>query len=740
MSKPDNSTEYFARCAGGFEQVLADELRGLRMRRVRPLKGGVAFFGELADGYRACLWSRVATRIQLVLARVDAADADELYQAAADLAWEQHVRPGATIAVDAHGRNDHLVNSRFVALKVKDAICDRLRTARGARPDVDPRDPDLAIDVALHQQRATLYLNLSGASLHRRGYRADGVQTEAPLKETLAASILLAAGWPDAAAAGGMLVDPMCGSGTLAIEAALIVAQGAPGLLRERWGFEGWLGHDPALWESLRTHAQLDFLPPQGRPPIIAGDIDPAAVQIARDNAQRAGVASLIRFHVDDAARLTRHLHATRHAHGGLLVANPPYGQRLLSQRDLPEVNAALAQAVEALPTGWQVALITPDTSVDTALGRTPDRTIACHNGPLEAHIRLYQDAMARRTTLDVVSLGGTQQTVAVAEPASAQFATRLRKVAKERTRWARKASTSAFRVYDADLPDYALSVDLYLGAGPDEGQRYALVEEHRRPKSVDALLAAHRLSDAAALVAATLDVPARNVLVRAWESERDARRRNGDEGLPLAVSEDGFAITIDLRGRPDTGLPLALRGVRELVGTRAAGQHVVSLFASSGVALLHAAAAGAASTTCVDAFADRVDAVRAALEANGFSGKRYRLACADARTWLEREACAGHAYDLVVCTPPSWLAPRDKADTDWELQRDHVTLLRQATRILSPTGAIVFACEARDLRLDADALRRARLAIADVSGQTLPHDFERSARQHHCYLLERAR
>lgn len=180
MSKPDNSTEYFARCAGGFEQVLADELRGLRMRRVRPLKGGVAFFGELADGYRACLWSRVATRIQLVLARVDAADADELYQAAADLAWEQHVRPGATIAVDAHGRNDHLVNSRFVALKVKDAICDRLRTARGARPDVDPRDPDLAIDVALHQQRATLYLNLSGASLHRRGYRADGVQTEAP--------------------------------------------------------------------------------------------------------------------------------------------------------------------------------------------------------------------------------------------------------------------------------------------------------------------------------------------------------------------------------------------------------------------------------------------------------------------------------------------------------------------------------------------------------------------------------
>ena len=738
MSKPDNSHEYFARCAGGFEQVLADELRGLRMRRVRPLKGGVAFFGELSDGYRACLWSRVATRVQLVLARVPAADADELYRAVADVAWERQVRPGATIAVDAHGRNDKLVNSRFVALKVKDAICDRLREVRGTRPDVDPHDPDLAIDVALHQQRATLYLNLSGASLHRRGYREEGVQTEAPLKETLAASMLLAAGWPDVAAAGGMLVDPMCGSGTLAIEAALVVANGAPGLIRQRWGFEGWLSHDPDLWEALRAQAQQDLLPPQGKPPIIAGDIDADAVRIARDNAQRAGVAGLIRFHVDDAARLARHLHATRHARGGLLVANPPYGQRLLSQRDLPDVNAALAQAVEALPSGWQVALITPDTSIDTALGRTPDHAIACHNGPLEAHIRLYRDAMAHRTVQDVVSLAGTQRAVPVVEVTSAQFATRLRKVAKERSRWARKTSTSAFRVYDADLPDFALSVDLYVGTGPDEGRRHAVIEERRRPKSVDGLLAARRLSDAAALASAVLDVPARDVLVRPWQAERDARRQDASDPLPLTVSEDGFAIAIDLQGRPDTGLPLAMRGVRELVGTRAKGRRVASLFASSGIALIHAAAAGASATTCVDVFADRIDAVRSAMAANGFAGKRYRYACADARTWLEREAQAGRTYDLIVCTPPGWMAPREEGG-DWELQRDHVDLLRQVARVLSPTGTIVFAFEARDVRLDQGSLRDQGFSVTDASSQTLPPDFVRSARQHHCYLLERS-
>ena len=186
--------EFFARCAAGFEALLADELRALRLRRVRPLKGGVAFFGTVADAYRACLWSRIATRIQLVLARLDARDGDALYAGCVRYPWETCIASGATIAVQAHGTNDALRNTQFTALKVKDAVCDRLREQRGERPDVDPRDPDIALDVSLHKSHATIFLNLSGASLHRRGYRADGIQTEAPLKETLAAGILLAAG------------------------------------------------------------------------------------------------------------------------------------------------------------------------------------------------------------------------------------------------------------------------------------------------------------------------------------------------------------------------------------------------------------------------------------------------------------------------------------------------------------------------------------------------------------------
>ena len=256
MGATNDQLELFARCAGGFEDVLAQELKGLHMARVRPLKGGVSFFGSLSDAYAACLWSRVATRVQLVLARVRADDAETLYREVRGLPWEEHVRVGATISVRAHGTNTSLRNTSFTALKAKDALCDRLREVRGERPNVDAREPDFALDIALHQHKATICINLSGASLHRRGYREDGVQTEAPLKETLAAGILLAAGWPEVAHEGGVLVDPMCGSGTIAIEAALMAAGTPSAILRDSWGFEGWMGHDPQLWRKIVEQAE----------------------------------------------------------------------------------------------------------------------------------------------------------------------------------------------------------------------------------------------------------------------------------------------------------------------------------------------------------------------------------------------------------------------------------------------------------------------------------------------------
>ena len=746
--------EFFARCAGGFEQVLAQELRALGARRVRPLKGGVSFFGKLADGYRACLWSRVATRIQLVLARVPAADADELYRGALAVEWERHVPSGATIAVDAHGENPQLRNTQFSALRVKDALCDRLRDARGWRPDVDARDPGVAIDVAVHQQKATLYLNLSGTSLHRRGYREDGVQTEAPLKETLAAGLLLAADWPALAQKGAMLIDPMCGSGTLAIEAAMIARDIAPGIFRESWGFDSWAQHDRALWEDLLTDAYARRAVASSGLRVLAGDLDERAIDIARENVRRAGVEDTVRLFVDDAARLSRHLGPLRNRAmpAGLLVANPPYGERLLGEASLPDVYAALSTAVESLPQAWGVALITPDASVDTALGRIPAKTIDCYNGPIRTWVRVYETTGEAPLTHEVVSLAGVQRRVVISEANSAQFAARLRKVARERARWARREGVSCYRVYDCDLPDYALSVDLWQGSvlesdtgtSSGEPERFLVVEERPRRASVDTQRAARRFADAVVLAAALLDVSAGNIVRKPWKDHRASARRRSDSShhMPVLVAEHGYEFVVDLAADQASTLPLYLRGVRAEAAALASGSgQTAALFAESAAAAVAMLGGGAQGVTLVDGAQERLEAARESLRRNGFRDKRSRGVRAEVRSWLRTEERNHHRYDLVLCVAPEWLSSRDAGGkADWDLQRDHAELLLAASKLLSATGAILFAFAEGDCKPDIGALKAAKLECEDASGRVLPHDFERSRTKPCCLIIRKGK
>lgn len=726
--------EFVARCAGGFEAVLAQELRGLGIRRVRPLRGSVSFFGGLRDGYRACLWSRVATRILMVIARVAASDADELYAGVVALPWERELAEGATIAVEAHGTSQTLRNTQFIAVKVKDALCDRLRERRGTRPDVDAKNPDLSINVSLREGRATISLNLSGASLHRRGYRREGVQTEAPLKETLAAGILLSAGWEEIAEQGGTLVDPMCGSGTFAIEGALMAAHMAPGLLRERWGFAGWRGHDERLWRAVRDEARARAGEGLATAAVVAGDRDEAAVAIARENAVRAGVSHLIRFYVDDAAHLGRQLRGVEDV-PGLLAANPPYGIRLLSQDALPQVHDALAAATDSLPSGWRVALVTPDLGIDTALGRMPAECLACHNGPIEAWVRRYDLDAQGPLTHRVVSLAGVERLVRIADPASAQFAGRLRKVAKERARWARAQGLSCYRIYDADLPDYPVSVDLYGLAGGGETDIRLVIEERPRRRSVDVQRAGRHFADAVALASATLGVPRSSVVQRPWLVDTVYDRAH--EAAPASgarIEESGYVFEVDLGATLGGGLPLELREVRRFVGTHAAGARFANLFGAGGAATVCAAGGGARSSVTVDSSRKRLDWVAQALDTNHLAGGQHGLACKDVRDWLVHEQRRHHVYDLVLCSPPLRLAGRGSAKP-WSLDKDLAELLRLVGQILSRSGQAVLVLPAQGPAPAASP----SLAVEDASARMLPHDFARMAERPRVFLLRKA-
>jgi 23S rRNA G2445 N2-methylase RlmL len=364
---------FFVTAAKGTEPALRDELRELRLPRVRADRGGVHFEGAMPDAARACLWSRVGVRVLLEVGRFEARDGDALYAGARALDWGAWATPRTTVAVRATTRSSALTHSQFVAQKTKDAVVDALRDRFGERPSVDRDDPDVLLAVHVAKDEATLYLDVGGASLHERGWRARA--GAAPLRETLAAAVLRLGGWDRETP----LVDPMCGAGTIAIEAAAWSRRRAPGLGRERFGFERWASHDDAErrgMAAMREEARAAAL--KAGPPVVARDVDPRAVATARENARAAGVEIVVEAgHVRDLGPLDP---------PGFVVTNPPYGERLEADAALYD---DLARALRRLR-GHTAALLAGTPAIPRAMRREADRWWILHNGPIECRLLVY--------------------------------------------------------------------------------------------------------------------------------------------------------------------------------------------------------------------------------------------------------------------------------------------------------------------------------------------------------------
>ncbi len=337
--------QFFASCPPGVADLTAAELRTCGATHTRELKLGVLFEGTLETAYRACLWSRTASRILTPLGNFPAATQEELYEGVSSIDWTQHLAATGTLAIEFGGSSTGIKHTHFGALKTKDAIVDQLRERTGQRPSVELERPDVRLDVRLDRDRATLSLDLSGASLHRRAYRARGVA--APLKENLAAAVLLRSGWP-AIAEAGEFVDPMCGSGTLVIEAAMMALDIAPGLLRSYFGFIGWRGHDRELWQRVVDEARARREATAARRIVLRGyDNDPAAVHASIENSERAKLRGFVHFERRELEQLVRESEAPT----GLLATNPPYGERIGDQQRLQALYAdARPWAARAFP------------------------------------------------------------------------------------------------------------------------------------------------------------------------------------------------------------------------------------------------------------------------------------------------------------------------------------------------------------------------------------------------------
>lgn len=743
-----DTLEFFAPCPRGTEDLLASELRVLKCRSVRPLRSGVAFRGRLATGYRALLWSRLASRVLLTMARVPADTADALYEAVKDISWEDHVRPDGTISVDATGMNDALRNTQFTGVRVKDAVADRFIARDGIRPSVNTSDPDLRINVVIRENKATISLDLSGDTLHRRGYREPGVQVEAPMKETLAAAVLAAAGWTSIFSAGGAFVDPMCGSGTLAIEAALMASDTAPGLTRRRWGFTRWLQHDAEAWADLleeaadRREAGLAKMVP-----ISASDHDPRAVDVAQSCIRRAGLEghiTLTRTELVDVAAPEGADDAP-----GLMAVNPPYGERLQATEGLTVLYAQLADKLRDRFDGWTFAVITPDDDITAALGWAPKRTIEAYNGRILSPIRVYR--VGADVLVPSVHAAATAPGTAAGEfgagepleldPAAEVFANRLRKRAKHTEKWARKAGVSCYRVYDADLPDYAVAIDVYNGAGPDEGARWVHVAEYAAPSTIDPERAERRLDHVLAVVPEILGVEPEDIFLKTRQRQRGITQyeRVARSGVLGVISEAGMLFEVNFTDYLDTGIFLDHRMTRSLVGELASGTRFLNLFAYTGTASVHAAAGGARETTTVDMSATYLAWTERNMVRNGFAGPAHRRVQVDVLQWVEAAAAnPGDRYDLIFCDPPTFSNSKRMQET-WDVQRDHAPLLIRVAQLLTDTGTLVFSCNRRKFELDIEALEAAGLVCRDVTARTIPRDFENRPGVHVCWTIRRA-
>ena len=714
----DNVRYWIATAPVGAAAVLAEELAQFGAHDIRERSHDVKFQGTLEVGYRACLWSRTATRVLLSLGSIDAGTSQSLYEAVKRIDWRDHLRAGATLACDCSGGNESIRHTIYGSQLLKDAVCDNLRDATGERPNIQPERPDVLLHLHVEGPTALLSVDFSGESLHRRGYRAEGGR--APLKENVAAAVLLRAGWPAVCERGGVLLDPMCGSGTFLTEGALIAADAAPALEREYFGFLGWRGHDAGLWERLLAEARRRRLARAARRCILGSDVDGDAVRMAIANGEHAGVADWLHVEKRSLGEIER-----PKADVGLIVTNPPYGERIGAESGLPALYSELGLVLRDRFKGWQAAILTGNPPLARNLGIYAKRTHRFFNGTIECRLLRFElGEAAEQRPAEAVRADWSGR------PGAQMFANRLRKNLQRLDPWAEREHIDCFRVYDADMPEYAFAIDLY-GREP----RHVYVQEYAPPKTVNQESARERRREALAVLPEVLAVPIAQVHSRVRKPQKGSEQyeKRDSQGERYAVQEGGLKFWVNFRDYLDTGLFLDHRLVRGMLREWAQGGDFLNLFCYTGSATVYAAAGGARSSVGVDLSNTYLDWAHENLLLNGFRGSEHELYRADCLQWLEEQEPRGPRFDLIFVDPPTFSNSK-RMDGVLDVQRDHVGMIRRSLKLLRPSGRLVFSTNYTRFKLDAAAL--ADLHVEDISDHTIPKDFERHARIHRCYSI----
>ncbi len=694
----------FISCPKGLEYLLDDELRALGLKSSRVSPQGVYGDASLELVYRLCLWSRLANRVQLVLFGGEVLNQETLYQLCRQFPWQNVFSPDKTLGIEFHGVSEDIRNTMFGAQVIKDGIVDYFRDVCGERPVIDRDNPQIRLHAHLKHDKLTVSLDLTGYSMHQRGYRLEaGI---APLKENIAAAMLVRAKWPALAEAGAALHDPFCGSGTIVIEAAMMAANIAPGLLRLDQSFQHWTKHEPEMWDQIHTEA-LQAVKPVNIT-LRGTDHDPQVIEIARANALRAGVAHLVEF-------ACMPLEACQPGSAqGLLIGNPPYGERLGDETQLIPLYQQLGLVLHTHYQGWSAAILTSNPMLAKAMGLRAGKSYTLFNGALECKlycVALDADNQLRRFEPGRLSAGAQM------------FANRLQKNYAHLQKWARRNQINCYRVYDADLPEYAFAIDIYNDR--------AVLQEYAAPASIDAHKAEKRSLDVIQAAPGVLGIPADHLVVKQRRQQKGSNQyqKVSQAGQRMVVSEGPVKFYVNLYDYLDTGLFLDHRPMRLRFDKLAKGTRFLNCFCYTATASVHAAMAGAL-TTNVDLSNTYLRWAEDNFRLNQLDVSKHQFIQYDCLEWL---TVTRDRFDVIFLDPPSFSNSKRMATT-LDVQRDQDKLIASAMALLNPQGTLYFSTNFRQFRLSAEISER--YDVRDISAETIDVDFKRNPKIHRCFVI----
>lgn len=714
---------FFATCPKAMEPILADELSPLGAEDIKLTQGGVYFNGDLKVGYSACLWSRLANRVLLLLHSEAVDSVDELYDAVSKVEWTEHFDSDQTFLVDYAGRMRGIDNTHFGALKVKDAIVDQFRSKGELRPNIAKQEPDVRINVFITKGRVRISLDLSGESLHKRGYRREGGM--APLKENLAAALLIRAGWPEMAAAGKPLMDPMCGSGTFLIEAAMMASDTAPGLLRWRFGLQMWKQHNVELWREVWDAAELrrEVGEAAATSEIHGYDGQPKAISKCRENLKQAGMTDRIRVSHRELKDLKPLTHQAQQQLG-LVITNPPYGERLSEVADMQYLYQHLGERLSQDFIGWELAVFTGNSELGKAVGLRSHKQYSFYNGAIKSQLLMYSLETTNRFA-DRRQASGEIPLQALSEGAQ-MFANRVVKNRKQLSKWVKQENIQCYRIYDADMPEYAVAIDIY--------HDWLHVQEYAAPKTVDAEKAQRRLEEVMLALPQALQIPEARIVLkqRRQQTGKDQYQTHDEKGEYIQVEEGGCKLLVNLNDYLDTGLFLDHRPVRQKIQHLAQGKRFLNLFCYTGTATMHAVQGGAHNSLSVDMSATYLSWGKKNLALNGFSDQVHQFEQHDCMEFIKHHK---GEYDLIFLDPPTFSNSKKMIGV-LDVQRDHAWMIHRVMDLLSEDGLLIFSTNYRRFELDDKVLQHNH--VEDISDQTLDKDFSRNKKIHRCWEIRK--